>query len=55
MSGDRGETFAVEAGSMAPGGRCFSRLDDGTPLFLAGAAPGETSPPRPRFTGGFPQ
>ena len=35
------EAFEVSAGPMAPGGRSFARLDDGTPLFLDGAVPGE--------------
>ncbi len=35
------EGFEVTAGPMAPGGRSFARLDDGTPLFLDGAVPGE--------------
>ena len=32
----------VTTGDLSPGGRCFSRLDDGTPLFVAGALPEET-------------
>ncbi len=35
------ETADVTAGELAAGGRCFCRLADGTPLFAAGAAPGE--------------
>lgn len=38
---DGSPPFEVTAGPVAPGGRCFARLDDGTPLFLAGAVPGE--------------
>jgi 23S rRNA (uracil1939-C5)-methyltransferase len=31
----------VTAGDLVAGGRAFARLDDGTPLFVAGALPGE--------------
>jgi 23S rRNA (uracil1939-C5)-methyltransferase len=35
------ETAELTAGELAAGGRCFCRLADGTPLFAAGAVPGE--------------
>ncbi len=34
-------TVEVVAGDLVAGGRAFARLEDGTPLFVAGAFPGE--------------
>ena len=36
-----GGRVEVVAGRWAPGGRCFARLADGTPLFVEGCLPGE--------------
>lgn len=36
-----GDRFEVVAGDWAPGGRCFARLPDGTPLFVERCVPGE--------------
>ena len=35
------DTVEITAGPIAPGGRWFCRMEDGTPLFLAGAVEGE--------------
>jgi len=36
-----GSEVEVVAGDLVAGGRAFARLEDGTPLFVAGALPGE--------------